>query len=78
MNEEQVFANGEKNLKYLNEHFHQLETKYPNRFVAISNGEIVAVGDTPDAIFEIMDEKGIDRANVLIEFIPMAGSILIL
>ena len=78
MDEKQVFLKAEKNLEFFNEHFNEFEIKYPNKFVAISGANLVAMGETPDAIFEKIDEQDIDRSDVLIEFIPLAGSILIL
>ena len=78
MDEERVFLRAEENLKFFDEHFTEFERSYPNNFVAISGANLVATGETPDAVFEKIDEKNIDRSDVLIEFIPIAGSTLIL
>ena len=78
MNELEVFAEAEKNLGFLNDNFKELEKKYPNKFVAISGGEMVAVNENPRAIFEEVEHKGIERSKILVEFIPVAGSILVL
>ena len=78
MDEVQIFEEAEKNQRFLDERFKELETKYPNQFVAISGSALVGAGETPDAVFEVLKEKGLDNSKVLIEFIPLAGSILVL
>jgi len=78
MNEEQVFKNAEKNLTFFNIHFKEFEMKYPNQFVAISGANLVATGETPDSVLKEISEKRIDKSNLLIEFIPLPGSVLVL
>ena len=78
MNEKQVFENAEKNLTFFNVHFKEFEMKYPNQFVAVSGANLVAVGETPDSVLKEINEKRIDKSNLLIEFIPVPGSILVL
>lgn len=78
MNEEKVFKNAEKNLIFFNTHFNEFEMKYPNQFVAISGANLVAVGETPDSVLKEVNEKRINKSDLLIEFIPLPGSILVL
>ncbi len=78
MNEEKVFKNAEKNLEFFNIHFNEFEMKYPNQFVAVSGANLIAVGETPDSILKEVNEKKIDKSNLLIEFIPLPSSILAL
>ena len=78
MKEEQVLKAAEKNLDFFNQHFKEFEIKYPNKFVAVSGAKIVAIEKNPDSIFKKLDEKKINRSNVLVEFMPLAGSILVL
>ncbi|MAG78875.1 hypothetical protein CMI40_00675 [Candidatus Pacearchaeota archaeon] len=73
-----VLKEAEKNLEFFNNNFNDFEMKYPNKFVAVSGANLVAVGETPEAVFQNIDEKKIDHSKVLVEFIPIAGSTLVL
>ena len=78
MEETQIMEAAERNLNFLNENFKEIEMKYPDKFIAISGAQIVAFGSTPEFIIGEIEEKKIDRADLLIEFIPVAGSVLVL
>lgn len=78
MDELEVFVEAEKNLDFLNKNFKELEKKYSNKFIAISGGKIVAVNENPQNIFREVEHTGIERSKILVEFIPISGSILIL
>lgn len=78
MRELQIMKSAEKNLNFLNENFKEIETKYPNKFIAISGAQIVAFGNTPDSVIEEVEKKRISKSDLLIEFIPVVGSILML
>ena len=78
MKEIKMFDIAEKNLEFFNENFKKFEEEYPNKFVAVSGSKVVAIENTPEKIFEELDAKNISRSKVLVEFIPIAGSILVL
>jgi len=78
MEEAKMIKMAEKNLKFFNENFKSFEENYPNKFVAVSGSKVVAIEDSPKKIFDELDTKEISRSMVLVEFIPMAGSILVL
>jgi len=78
MEEKQIFEEAQKNKEFLDKNFKIFEKEYPNKFIAVSGANVVGTGETPDAVFEIINQKKIDKSNVLVEFIPIAGSILIL
>jgi len=77
-NEEKVFENAQKNLKFFDDNFKSFESKFPNRFVAVSGANLVATSETVDDILEKVKERKIDESDLLIEFIPLPGSILVL
>ncbi|MCX6748387.1 MAG: DUF5678 domain-containing protein [Candidatus Pacearchaeota archaeon] len=76
--ETKMFEIAEKNLKFFNENFRDFEGKYPNKFIAVSGAKVVAVENSPEEVFDELDTKSISRSKVLVEFIPLAGSILVL
>ncbi len=78
MEEMRIIRAAERNLNFLNKNFQEIENKYPNKFIAISGSQIVAFGNTPESVIEKVEEKKIDKLDLLVEFIPVAGLILIL
>ena len=78
INEIELFRQAEKNKTYFDNNFKDLENKYPEKFIAISGANLVGVMDNVDALIDLVESKGIERSNVLIEFIPSPGSILVL
>ena len=78
MEEAKMFEIAEKNLKFFNENFKKFEEKYSNKFIAVSGAKVVSIKDNPKKIFDDLDAKNISRSEVLVEFIPVAGSILVL
>ncbi|MCH8109490.1 MAG: hypothetical protein IIB15_05110 [Chloroflexi bacterium] len=43
--------------------------KHPDKWVALANGEVVAVADSLEAVLEELDQRGIQRANAVVEFL---------
>ena len=78
LQEIKMFETAEKNLKFFNENFKDFEEKHPNKFIAVSGAKVVAIKSSPKEIFDELDTKKISRSKVLVEFIPIEGSILVL
>ena len=52
--------------------------QHPDRWVAVGLDGLLAVGDSEDEIFKAIDDKGIPRSNVLVEFLDTDPPVLIL
>ena len=46
-----------------------LPTLYPDKWIAINNGQVQVFADTMDGILNAIDRRGIPRADTLIRFI---------
>ena len=52
--------------------------QYPDRWVAVGFDGLVAVGDSEDEVFEKIDDKGISRSHVVVEYLDTDPPVLIL
>ena len=52
--------------------------QYPDRWVAVGLDGLLTVGDTEDEVFKVIDEKGIPRSDVVVEFLDTDPPMLIL
>ena len=50
----------------------------PDRWVAVGLDGLLAVGDSEDRVFEIIDDKGIHRSRVMVEYLDTDPPVLIL
>jgi hypothetical protein len=50
--------------------YNELEAKYPDRFVAVQNQEVIVVASSYDGLSRELAKKGIPIGKVLIEFLP--------
>ncbi len=55
-----------------------LRKKFLNKFVAIKEAEIVAFGNSIEEINDILENKNIDPAKTVIEFVPEDEGIIVL
>ena len=78
MEEMAMLEAAEKDNAWLQEHFEEIQKDYPNEFIAISEGNVIADGKNSEDVVSEVKRKGKDPATVLIEFIPQRGLILIL
>jgi len=60
----------ETSSKFINENFEELQTKYPNEFVAVRGNQILDHDKNPKILLKRLEEKGEDLITILIEFIP--------
>ena len=57
----------------IDEQYHDLVEKYPDKWVAMpDSGELIVAG-SPDELFAKLDELGIDRSDVATKFIRAPG-----
>lgn len=55
---------------YFNVHYHELKAKYPDQWIVIYKGEIVAVADEQnDILFKQLRDQGIEPGLVLPQFV---------
>ena len=56
----------------------ELIEQYPDRWVAVGLDGLLTVGDSEDEVFKVIDEKGIPRSDVVVEFLDTDPPVLIL
>ena len=62
----------------IDEQYLDLVEKYPDKWIAMTDGEKLIVAGSPDELFANLDEQGIDRADVATKFIRAKGRRMIL
>jgi len=67
-----------ENRKWLYQNYTSLAKKYNNKFVAVKDKKVIAVEDTLEALFNTLKKKGIDAADVLIEFLTLEDILFLL
>lgn len=78
MEEMAMLRTVEEDNEWLQRNFGKIQEQHPNRFVAISEGQVIADGESSEDVMKEVEKKGINPATILIEFIPEKGLILIL
>jgi len=78
MEEMAALRTAERDNEWLQTNFEKVQKEHPNKFVAVSRGRVIVAGDSADDVVKKAEEKGVDSATTLIEFIPEKGLILIL
>lgn len=64
--------------RWFNINFDSIQKSHENEFVVISKRKIVVHDKNIEKVFEKIRKVGIDSKNVLIEFIPERGLVVIL
>jgi len=78
MKEMTMLQAAEKDNEWLTRNFKKIQQEHPNKFIAISEGQIIAEGGDSEDVINEVKKKGKDSAAILIEFIPEKGLLLIL
>lgn len=78
MEEIAMLKTAEKDNEWLQRNFEKVQEEHPNKFVAVSQGRVIADGKDSEDVVKEVEGKGVDPATTLIEFIPEKGLILIL
>ena len=76
--EMQLLIEAKNDENFLKENYGKLKEKYPDKFIAVKNGKVIAEGSDMDTIKIELKEKGEDPAIVTIEFIHRKGTVIIL
>lgn len=56
---------GQKNGKWIKENYDELEKKYPDMWVAVDNGQVLAVSEDFDKVLETVRDKHQDVEDYL-------------
>lgn len=56
-------------VRFLLDHMESWRQSHPNRWVAVYNGELVAVEDTQERLFRVLAEKHVPLAQAVIDFV---------
>lgn len=59
----------ESNLDYLQENYNIFREKYNNKFIAIKDRNVIAVGDDMQKLLRYLKESGEDPSEIVIEFV---------
>ncbi len=78
MNELEALVNFEKDNKWLQEHYTEIQDRYEGKFVAVENGNIIASDRNLEDLLRKLRENGKDPAMLLVEFVRRKGEILVL
>jgi len=78
MEEMVMLQTAEKDNEWLTRNFEKIQREHPNKFIAISEGHVIAEGGDSEDVINEVERKGKNSASVLIEFIPEKGLLLIL
>ena len=56
----------------------ELTWKYPNKWVSMHNGDVVAIGDSLEAVLADMDALGIPRTGAVVKYLDAERRNLVL
>ena len=73
----QEFNELEADSNFISEKSLEFSQKYTRKFLAIKDKQIIAVGDEFEEVLNEVKQKGIEPSNVLIEYIPDKGEIIL-
>lgn len=81
MKEETLFLEelktGTRDLEWLSKNFSDLKKKYPKKFVAIKNRNVVVASNELETLIKLLKKKFGDPNDYLIDFIPDDKYILV-
>ena len=65
----QLLNNANNNLEWLQKHYKQLKVDFPDKFIAIKNGKVIASSTTMEKMLQKLEQIHENTDNVLIKFI---------
>ena len=78
--EAQIKRDGEsfdRSTMWANDNWKQLLAKYPDRWIAVHECEVVADAETLDEVLQTADELGISRSRIAVELLETEPAIVI-
>lgn len=76
-NDSSEFKILETGSSFISKNAQEFSEKYPKKFVAVFDSELIAVDDNFDNILIKIKERHIDPSMVLVEYIPPKGQIIL-
>ena len=64
------FKSLEEDSNFISKHSREFSIKYPKKFIAVHNGQLIVVGDSFELVMDKVKNLGEDSSKVLIEYIP--------
>jgi ABC-type enterochelin transport system ATPase subunit len=74
----QLLMEMKRDEKFLKENISKLKEQYPDKFVAIKNGKVIADGTDMNIVQDKLKKIGEDPAIISIEFVHKKGTVIIL
>jgi hypothetical protein len=65
----ELMRRGEVESQYWRDNYNRLLAEYPEQFVAVLDGEVVAVSSELEELMRILQQNGIDPLVALVEFL---------
>ncbi len=68
----------DENVRTLLDHLEEWRGRHPNSWIAVYDGQLMAVESSKERLFRALDHKKIPLAEVLLDFLNAEKSILVL
>jgi hypothetical protein len=63
----------DRNTAFFNREYEQFKSKYPNQYIAIDKGRVIARDKDYQKLRKSLENKKIDLATVLMKYVPEKG-----
>jgi len=73
MNELQLITRMEENDAFLRKKYAELQKRYPDEYVAVDNGKVIAHSKNVKTLSGVLKSNGVELTTVLVQFIPKRG-----
>jgi len=73
----EVFDSLEKNVRYFHEHLDELIEEFPDKYVVLYNGKLIANGKKIEKLVEQIEAEELDINMASFEFVPKTNRVLV-
>jgi len=73
MDELQLIMHMEENEAFIRKNYTELQKLYPDEYVAVDNGRVIAHSKNAKTLSGILKSNGVELTTVLVQFIPKRG-----
>ena len=78
MDELQLITRMEENEAFIRKKYSELQKLYPDEYVAVDNGRVIAHSKNAKSLRGILKSNGVELTTVLVQFIPKKGVEIVL
>jgi hypothetical protein len=71
------FASLEESSSFISKNFLSLQKKYGNKFIAVKGPSLLVVAGSFQEVLKELKEKKVDNREVIVQFIPEVGQIIL-